>query len=300
HPRNVLPPLTFFPFLHTLRLDDFGFVDPISRTTLIDPTYFREASSVEHLHLVNTSAEALFPVPRSREYVKCSNSKTSFYSVQEITLPLLTPGRDERDTTNTSANDLIRDFSTTTVIPSPFSSNSLPTDPIPLPSLETLTLDSIRYQDIMWLCELVANRQSHVPSSSSSVKRVCLSKSSMKHLRTGFTLEINLKDKSNSNTKSGSGRGRGLEGLTSGSTAIVNSDTRPTTAVARVFSKVFTEHRFNRFSPPPDTSHFSPSSLPRLDESGGEEKKSEDDGFTLEWWLRDRVDVCELENEEDV
>ncbi|THU87657.1 hypothetical protein K435DRAFT_969802 [Dendrothele bispora CBS 962.96] len=270
HPRNVLPPLTFFPFLHTLRLDDFGFVDPISRTTLIDPTYFREASSVEHLHLVNTSAEALFPVPRSRNSVK--RSKNSFDTVQEITLPLSTPGRDERDTTNTSTNDLIRDLSTTTVIPSPFSFNFLPTDSIPLPSLKTLTLDSTCPQDVMWLCELVANRQSHVPpSSSSSIKRVYLSRLSMKHLR-GFT---------NSGT-----------GLVFVSTAVVNSEASPATVVVRYEGRSFEDPGF-------------------LGKSKGEEKKGKgkedkekrkkDDGFTLERWLRDRVDVCEwnMENEED-
>ncbi|THU87651.1 hypothetical protein K435DRAFT_842443 [Dendrothele bispora CBS 962.96] len=332
HPRNVLPPLASFPSLHTLRLDHFEFVDPIHQNTLIDPTYFREPSSVKHLQLVHTSGETLFPAPpptpkvvkRSRSIDRGSSpdtnasstsnqssihwhwhrelgSKKSFNMPREITLPLLTPGRDERDTTTSTNNtgDLIRDLSTTTAIPSPFISNSLPTGPIPFPSLETLTLDSIRFQDVMWLCELVANRQSHV-SCSSSIKRVYLSKSSMKHLRTSFTLEIlNLKDKSNSNTtnsgSSGRGKALGLEGLTTPgrSTAGVNSDsTSPATVVARV------KGLRSQF-----TARFSGEIKEEEEEEREKGKGKDDDGFTLERWLRDRVDVCELdmenENEED-
>ncbi|THU97177.1 hypothetical protein K435DRAFT_778203 [Dendrothele bispora CBS 962.96] len=211
HPRNVLPPLASFPSLHTLRLEHFEFVNPYSqnKNILIDPTYFRETSSVRHLQLVQTSLFSLNPV-----------------------------GRDERD--NTGAGDLIRDLTTATAIPLPI---SLPSGPIPFPLLDTVTLYSSRSynsNDVMWLCELVANRGPHA-SLSSSIKRVYLSKSSMRDCRRSYQKDkSNSNNNSNSNSNSGN-RERGLEGST------------------------------------------------------------EDGHFTLEEWLRDRVEVCELdvENERD-
>ncbi|THU92348.1 hypothetical protein K435DRAFT_840617 [Dendrothele bispora CBS 962.96] len=280
-PQNFLPSLASFPSLYILRRDRFEFFDSdfdsdFSRV-FKDIAYFQEPSSVKHLQLVQTSQKTL-PTPRALGSDRgLQNLHWSWHDskmTREITLPLLTPRRNERDTsTNTST------------------STALPTGPIIFPSLETLTLNSIRYQDILWLCELIANHQPNVPSSSSSIKRVYLSKSSMKHLRTSFTLEIrNLKDKSNrngNNSSDGSGsgssdRGRGLEGLTPDG-GVVDSEISPATVVVRVKD-------FRIQFPPRDSGETT-------EEEEEKEKEKEDDGFTLEGWLRDRVDVCELDTE---
>ncbi|THU87654.1 hypothetical protein K435DRAFT_782363 [Dendrothele bispora CBS 962.96] len=289
HPKNILPPLVSLPSLYTLRIDRFELFDPASHRVFKDMTYYQEPSSVKHFQLVQTSRGTIFPPPPPAYRVFRSNSSQGPQNLhwswhdskmtREITLPLLTPRRNERGTSTST-------------------STALPTGPILFPSLETLTLNSIRYQDVLWLCELIANHQPNVPSSSSSIKRVYLSKSSMKHLRTSFTLKIpNLKDKSNGNGNNSSsssdgsgsgssGRGRELEGLTPGG-VVVDPETSPATVVVRVKD-------FRTQFPSRDSSETK-------EEEEEKEKEKEDDGFTLEGWLRDRVDVCELdmENEEE-
>ncbi|THU97172.1 hypothetical protein K435DRAFT_857877 [Dendrothele bispora CBS 962.96] len=99
-----------------------------------------------------------------------------------------------------------------------------PSGPIPFPLLDTLTLYSTRFHNtVMRLRELVAHSQPHTSSSSFySIKRIYVSKFSMRELRDSFKKHIlNVKGKSNSKNNSNSNsnsnnreRERGLEGTT--------------------------------------------------------------------------------------
>ncbi|KAK7462474.1 hypothetical protein VKT23_008076 [Stygiomarasmius scandens] len=252
---TVLPPLAYFPNLHTLRLENLQYIDPMMNQTLIDPTYFHKRSSVRHLELISTSGETLFPEQSTRPKAT-RRSRSIGREPPEPSSPFTYLGdRSLFRHRELGVRGVIRDMEVTlpsysTVGDDPLARDSggnasATTESLAFPCLDALSLDTIRAQDVLWLCELVAIRP--------GIKRVYLSKSAMRHLLSSFTME------------SAKAEGKETKRYPESGT-MVTDDISPATVVARV--KNLRPNRFHMV-------------------------ETKNDGFKLEEWLRARVEVYE-------
>ncbi|KAF5360154.1 hypothetical protein D9758_011348 [Tetrapyrgos nigripes] len=200
-PYLILPNPASLSNLHTLQLNKVR-LDMHTAEQRLVPSYILRLPCVKHLQLIATPGDKLFPeiektpkpIRRSRSIDRGADGvSSSFASLvdrpspfrhreigrwgfeipYEVTLPSMAT---EHSKTNLSGFE--NNTSSSSPFP-PFDTHS--SSSLTFPHLTTLTIDSLRAQDVLWACELVGRRM--------AIKRVYLSKSSMRHLISSFTIE---------------------------------------------------------------------------------------------------------------
>ncbi|KAF9073304.1 hypothetical protein BDP27DRAFT_1400421 [Rhodocollybia butyracea] len=161
--------------LHTLCLDGIAMQHPLREGILMNMFYLG-LPSVKHLQLINTSPQSLFPeTEATRKPLSRSRSGELRSRVNNIAGPLLVKEIDFRILAMNSADTVKLPFSPQSD-PRPKSSNPYPH----WPNLTTVTLDTIRAKDLLWLCELVASRP--------EIETVYLSHLAKRHLASSLAM----------------------------------------------------------------------------------------------------------------
>ncbi|KAJ3743572.1 hypothetical protein DFH05DRAFT_1496616 [Lentinula detonsa] len=177
NPATSFPDPTLLTQLHTLILKQVVFGNPnLSDANWHDTSFYLALTSVRHLQLIDTPPQFLFPIQeakrkpllrsRSSELgVRSSDSHLDSQPVQAKELDYRVLSR--------YGEPLKLPFSPFAV---PRTSNSYTY----WPNLTTISLDTIRAKDLLWLCELIVERP--------EIETVYLSRSAKQHLAFSLTM----------------------------------------------------------------------------------------------------------------
>ncbi|KAJ3857566.1 hypothetical protein EV368DRAFT_60775 [Lentinula lateritia] len=171
---NSFPDSSLLTQLHTLRLEQVVFTSPNSLDVpLHDPSFYLGLTAVRHLQLISTSPQSLFPEPEAKVKPLLRARSGDFrelltVSRRESTLlpPVLA---NELDSSMLSKHKGQLLF-----LPEDTAKSKSSIVHTHWPNLTTITLDTIRAKDVLWLCELVAVRP--------EIQTVYLSRSAKRHL----------------------------------------------------------------------------------------------------------------------
>ncbi|KAJ3929910.1 MAG: hypothetical protein NXY57DRAFT_1014561 [Lentinula lateritia] len=171
---NSFPDSSLLTQLHTLRLEQVVFTSPNSLDVpLHDPSFYLGLTAVRHLQLISTSPQSLFPEPEAKVKPLLRARSGDFrelWTVSRRESTLLPPVlANELDSNMLSKHKGQLLFSPEDTAKS--KSSIVHTH---WPNLTTITLDTIRAKDVLWLCELVAVRP--------EIETVYLSRSAKRHL----------------------------------------------------------------------------------------------------------------------
>ncbi|KAJ3734960.1 hypothetical protein DFJ43DRAFT_1059834 [Lentinula guzmanii] len=180
NPATSFPNPTLLTQLHTLILEQVVFGNPnLPDANWHDTSFYLTLTSVRHLQLIDTPPQPLFPkqeakrkpLLRSRSSELRVRSSDSHLDSQPVQAK-------ELDSSVLSKQPLKLPFSppANTSLSKPRTSNSYTY----WPNLTTISLDTIRAKDLLWLCELIAERP--------EIETVYLSRSAKRHLASSLTM----------------------------------------------------------------------------------------------------------------
>ncbi|KAJ3978060.1 hypothetical protein EV361DRAFT_191683 [Lentinula raphanica] len=169
-PATAFPNPSRLPNLHTLCLKDIVFTNPSQPQEVHhDPSFFLGFTSVRHLQLIDTPPQALFPnqfESKPKRLLRSRSSELKVPSTDGVMHPLSCANELNHRVLLKQKGELLKlSFS--------FPSQSTPSTAglgttseshthTHWPNLHTLTLSTIRAQDVLWLCELVASRPGEI------------------------------------------------------------------------------------------------------------------------------------------
>ncbi|KAJ3921788.1 hypothetical protein F5877DRAFT_75841 [Lentinula edodes] len=180
---NSFPDSSLLTQLHTLRLEQVIFTSPNSfDVPLHDASFYLGLTAVRHLQLINTPPQSLFPEPEAKVKPLLRARSGDFrerldVSRRESTLhPPVLANEMDSSVLSKHKGELFQLL---------FSPEDTPKSKSSIvythwPNLTTITLDTIRAKDVLWLCELVAVRP--------EVETVHLSRSAKRHLASSLTM----------------------------------------------------------------------------------------------------------------
>ncbi|KAJ3763817.1 hypothetical protein EV360DRAFT_78022 [Lentinula raphanica] len=182
-PATAFPNPSSLTKLHTLCLQDIVFTNPSQPQEVHhDPSFFLGLTSVRHLQLIDTPPQALFPnqfESKPKRLLRSRSSELKVPSTDGVMHPFFCANELDHRVLSKQKGELSKlSFS--------FPSRSTPSTAglgttseshthTHWPNLHTLTLSTIRAQDVLWLCELVASRPGEI-------KTVYLSHTAKRHL----------------------------------------------------------------------------------------------------------------------
>ncbi|KAJ3721227.1 hypothetical protein C8R42DRAFT_670170 [Lentinula raphanica] len=178
-PATSLPDPAHLTQLHTLRLREIMFENPtLPGVNFHDTSFFLALTSVRDLQLIDTAPQALFPKQetkpkrllrsRSGELRVPDGAVHPTFRANELDHRVLSKQKGELSKLSFSAEGTSSNPGTTSESHSHW------------PNITTITLDTIRARDVVWLCELIASRP--------EIDTVYLSHSAKRHLTSSVTM----------------------------------------------------------------------------------------------------------------
>ncbi|KAJ3826768.1 hypothetical protein F5880DRAFT_33757 [Lentinula raphanica] len=182
-PATAFPNPSRLPNLHTLCLKDIVFTNPSQPQEVHhDPSFFLGLTSVRHLQLIDTPPQALFPnqfESKPKCLLQSRSSELKVPSTDGVMHPLFCANVLDHRVLLKQKGELSKlSFSfppQSTPSTAGLGTTSESHTHTHWPNLHTLTLSTIRAQDVLWLCELVASRPGEI-------KTVYLSHTAKRHL----------------------------------------------------------------------------------------------------------------------